>query len=139
MDCFDKLTDSNFLNHLGVEIRNAQSVIDKFTDNCPPIGSFPISKKAKKEKYNCYLHLCGFKHEFDNFDITDLHALYYMQEGSLLLICARVKAIIDLTVNQALVSSGDIPFYRTRHYIQNKLYHSAMYDLTFRTLPITQN
>lgn len=139
MDCLDKLVDSKFLRQIGTEIQIAKSKIIKLVEDCPTPGSLPISKKDKERKYNSYLKICGFEEEFVYFDPEDKHTLYYMNEGGILLISAQTKVIVDSAINQTLCISGDVPFYRKKKYINNKVYYFAMYDLAFRLPPITLN
>ena len=86
-----------------------------------------------------YLNWYGFRAEFDFFDITDTSALYYCAEDHITLVCARSKAAIDLLTANTLRVSGDIPFYRSKHYIQNKVFFTAMYDISINIIPPTTN
>lgn len=139
MDCFDKLIDSNFLKHIGVEIQSAQSTVMRLVDECPPLGSLPLQQKDKKRKYNIYLKLFGFNQEFHNFDPLDFNTLHFMKEGSVLLLSSRIKMVLDAAISQSLLATGDIPFYRTKHKLHGVMFHAAMYDTTFKIMPITNN
>ncbi len=139
MDCFDKLIDSNFIKQIEVEIKSAQSTVIKLVEKCPPLGSFPLRLSNKKHKYNAYLKLFGFNQEFDNFDPHDYNTLYYMKESSVILLCSRTKLVLDAAVDQSLLATGDIPFHRTKHKLHGVMFYSAMYDTTFKIMPLTKN
>lgn len=139
MDCFNKLTNSQFLKHLEKEIKVAQSTFSRLTEDCPPLGELVFNNKLKRYKYDCYLNLCGFKEEFLFMDANDKHALYYMSDSGILLVCARSKKALETSIRYTLHTSGDIPFYRTKHYIQNRVFYTAMYDLMIQLVPPTTN
>lgn len=139
MDCFDKLIESKFLKLIGTEIESAQTTLTKLVSNCPPLGTLPLRSTDKKRKYNTYLNLFGFKQEFTNFDPFDFNTLYYMNEGSVLLLCSRTKYIVSIAVDKSLQTSGYVPFYRTKHKIHNVMFYTAMYDTLFKLIPTTNN
>lgn len=139
MDCLDKLIYSKFLRQLGEEIDVAKSTVNKIIENCPEPGSLPLSRNAKLRKYSSYMQLCGFRTEFDQFDPKDKYTMYYMNEGGILLIAAQTKYVIDIAIKQSLTTAGNIPFHRTKHLVNGKYFHFAMYDLLFKLPAITLN
>lgn len=139
MDCFNQLVNLKFLRGIDNTLSIARDTLNRKHLKYGSMVGMYYNKKLRKQRYDAYLDFYGFSAEFDNFDPNDRFLLYYMHEDNILLISTRSPKVLNMTMTRNLLMSGDIPFYKGKQYIQNKLFYMAMYDLDFRMEPPTLN
>lgn len=139
MNCLEKLVNCKFLKNIGNEISQARSTL-QYEDLLPGYdGMYPFLSKDRKAYYNYYLTLTGFKSNFSEEDVQSFDMIYYLQEQNIVWIASRAKFVIDEAIKESLNTTGDIYIYRGKHFIHNKLFHTVMYDLSYRFPPTTTN
>lgn len=140
MNCLNNLITSKFLKNTANEIEQASAVLHNITNmQWQSFGFFPASPTDRKKLYNKYMSLCDFKSSFDDIDVSDVNLVCYMQDSDIVWVASRRKPLVDQVVMDSLYTTGDICIHRAKHYIQNKLFYAAMFDLRFTITPLTTN
>ena len=139
MNCLEKLVSCSFLKNIGNELSQARTTL-QHEDALPSYGSmYPLQIKERKAYYNYYLKLTGFISNFGEEDVVSTDMIYYLQEQNIVWIASRAKFVIDDAVKESVNTTGDLYIYRGKHFIHNRLFHTVMYDLSYRFPPVTTN
>jgi hypothetical protein len=139
MNCLENLINCRFLKNTGNELSQARDMLGSSEILLHHISYLPLSKEGRKDLYNYYMDLLGFKESFTQEDVEDLDMVYYIQEENIVWIASRIKQTIDTAVKESMYTTGDIPICRSRHFIHNRLFYTVMYDLTIQFPPLTTN
>lgn len=144
MNCLDSLVKCRFLKNIGSELIKASRIVKDGKQSSskqkhPAYGYKPCTKKEAKKIYDYYMKHYGFASMFDDIDAENIETTYYLQNDNIVWIACRQVSAINQIKLESMYMNGDIPLYQGRQYIQNKLYHVLMFDLTFHVPPITTN
>lgn len=139
MNCLNQLIKSQFLKNFSSEIIKARNTLQAMEPNHKTLGYYPGRLADRKKLYKYYMDFYDFKASFDEIDIQDIEMVYYLQEDNIVWVASRLKQVIDHSITESLYTTGDVCLYKTKHFIQNKLFHAAMFDLSFQIAPPTVN
>lgn len=139
MSCFSKLVSSKFIKNIGTELLQARKILDAPRQSIRKRSMYYTSKTERKKLYNYHVQNCGFKDYFNEIDPEDTDMLFALQEGTIIWLACRSKSFLDMSAANSLHLTGDIPIYTGKHYINNKLFHVLLYDLSFQVIPPTTN
>lgn len=139
MSCLDNLINCMFLKNTSSEIVQARRVLQVNDEVSSKSIYLPLRTKDRKKLYDHYLDLWNFKQDLEHINLEDLDAIYTVQENNIVWMASRLGGVIDIAITEALYITGDLYIYRGRHFIQNKLIHTVLYDLNFQVPPPTTN
>lgn len=139
MDCLGGLIKCRFLKNTGVELKRAQTAIRVSDANMESLNFHPCLATDRKQMYNYYMSVYDFKSSFNEIDVNNPEMVYYLQEDNIVWIACRSKSFIDQAVIESCYTTGDVCLHRAKHFIQSKLFHTVMFDLSFQISPPTVN
>ncbi len=137
MSCLSQLISNQFLKNTHKELQLARTALSTLA--MPEPGLLPCTKSDKKALYQYYEELLGFKDSYGDMHSEDYDMLYCIQDSHIVWIATRNKKLYHEALLDSVYTNGDVPFYQARQFINNRLYHVAMYDLTFTIQPLTKN
>lgn len=141
MNCLDSLVKTRFLRNIDNEIMQARNIVtnpDPMTAEIPDF--LPARLSDRKKLYNRYLDLYDFRSRFADIDVDSLDDLvYYMDAGNIVLIVSRYKNVVTKIINETAYTTGEVCIHRCKHFIQNKAYYAAMFNMTLCITPLTTN
>jgi hypothetical protein len=141
MDCLNNLVKTRFLRNINNEITQARNIITNpryMPTDIPDF--FPARLTDRKKLYNRYLDYYGFKDRFCDIDVESVDDIvYHMDAGNVVLVISKYKYVITKIINETAYTTGEMCIHNGKHFIQNKLYHSAMFNMTMCITPLTTN
>lgn len=139
MDCLNQLIKSKFLKNFSSEIIKARNTLQAMEPRGNVLGYFPGKLADRKKIYDRYMNMYEFKASFDDVDVEDVEMVFYLQEDNIVWVASRIKQVIDHSIKESLYTTGDLCIHRSKHFIQNRLFYAAMFDLSFQITPPTVN
>lgn len=140
MNCFNNLTKTKFLRNISDEIKAAHKSITIANMPNEKPSFLPARFTDRKKLYNYYMKLYNFRGAFDDIDISvDDELIYYLQQGSIVWIASKYKAIVDKAILETAYTTGEVCLHSCKHVLQNKALYAAMFDLRFNIDPLTTN
>lgn len=138
MSCLNRLIDSNFLKSARAELLDAQLVLydeDTIKHNT---ACYYADKQLAKEAYYNVCNVLGFFDVLYNID-PDQKGIYQAHVNQYTFICCRSLANLRLGLQYLNRSTGDIPIHKSKHVIDGKTIHTALFDASLVLPAISPN
>ena len=138
MSCYHKLVQSKFIGNAPAELQQARMALGMSAPK-PLTHSYGLGRRVKRVVYNKYLEyyeLLSYPAEVSDEFYHDLH---YIKVDHLLFAFSGKKAHIDNACDHSYKVNGDIPYYRTQHLINGRVFYAVLIDIRFSMVPHSPN
>ena len=141
MNCLNNLIKTRFLRNIGNEITQAQNIVTNPQNMPIDIPDFfPAGLSNRKKLYNKYLDLFDIRSKFSEIDVDSKDDLvYYLDAGPIAVVISKYKYVIAKAINETAYTTGELCIHSCKHYIQNRVYYAAMFNMNMRITPLTTN
>lgn len=138
MKCFEGLVQSKFMANARLELQQARSIVGN--DPMPTLStSYGLSRAEKRSVYYQYIDYMNILDYVADTPEEQGRGLNYIKHDHILFAFSRQRALIDNACDHSYKVNGDIPYFRGRHLVEGKWYHTVLIDTRFPVIPNSPN
>ena len=138
MNCYQSLVSSRFLANAPHEIARAKYNLTAGTGATIDNNVHIFDPNYRQQNYYIVGNELGFFEGLYNINYED-RKIYYLNYENYLMVATRSKVLLDSAVAAAQNVNGDVVLYRTKHTINKKIVHTALFNTNFTIPPAALN
>ncbi len=138
MNCYQSLVSNRFLANAPREIARAKHNLTTGTGATIDNNVHVFDPNYRQQNYYMVGNELGFFEGLYNIQYED-RRIYYLNYENYMMVAARSKPLLDSAIAAAQNVNGDVVLYRTKHTINKKLVHTALFNTNFTIPPAALN